>query len=243
MDTVWFLHVVIFGNIRGYVKMMDEGHADAPQSEDVPRGGDAPQSGDLPRGGDPPQSLTELELRLMQTQACQSICTIATHLHLHSIVPQMHTYINVYLLWIACMQAIYGANTLQELDPKHELINYFKQMPLRKLTVIIPAVCFWISVKCTESSISFRSRDVACMIAAVQLDRGDYDLFSYSLEEIAKSEYAALQLVDFDILGNQDRIDAMEDVLQAHFGYMYEEKEAQSHIVHIISRMFDEIVH
>ena len=81
------------------------------------------------------------------------------------------------------------------------------------------------------------------MMTAVQLDQGDYDLFSYTLEEIANSEHAALQILDFDILRNQDRIDTMEDVLKAHFGDMYEEKEAQSQIVRIISRMFDEIVY
>ena len=81
------------------------------------------------------------------------------------------------------------------------------------------------------------------MIAVVQMVRGDWNLFSYTLEEIANSEHAALQILDFDILRNQDRIDAMEDVLKAHFGDMYEKKEAQSQIARIISRMFDEIVH
>ena len=35
--------------------------------------------------------------------------------------------------------------------PETEFINYFKQMPSRKIAVIIPAVCFWVSVKCMES--------------------------------------------------------------------------------------------
>ena len=216
---------------------MEEERGEGPQSEGEPESGGGPQSEDAL------QSRTPSELRVMHTEACQAICAIATHLHLHSIVPQMHTYINVYLLWIACMQAISGAHTLHELDPKHEFINYFKQMPSRKLAVIIPAVCFWISVKCTESSFCFRSRDVACMIAVVQIVRGDWNLFSYTLEEIANSEHAALQILDFDILRNQDRIDTMEDVLKAHFGDIYETKEAQSQIARIISRMFDEIVH
>ena len=81
------------------------------------------------------------------------------------------------------------------------------------------------------------------MIAVVQIVRGDWNLFSYTLEEIANSEHAALQILDFDILRNQDRIDTMEDVLKAHFGDIYETKEAQSQIARIISRMFDEIVH
>ena len=142
------------------------------------------------------------------------------------------------------MKIIRGAHALQALDPKHEFISHFMQMPSRKLTIIIPAVCFWISVKCTESSsISFGTRDVTCMIAAVQIDRGDYDLFSYSLEDIVKSEYAVLQLLNFDILRNQQRIDEMQDLLQTYFGDMYERKETQMQIVRIISRMFDQIIH
>ena len=35
--------------------------------------------------------------------------------------------------------------------PETEFINYFKQMPSRKIAVIIPDVCFWVSVKCMES--------------------------------------------------------------------------------------------
>lgn len=200
-------------------------------------------SGGSPQSGDDPQTQTACELRVMHTQACQAICAIATHLHLHSIVPEMQTYINVYFLWIACIQAIYGAHTLAELDPKHEFINYLTRMPHRKLAVVIPAVCFWISIKCTESNISFRSTDVACMIAVVQLVRGDYDLFSYTPEEIVKSEYAVLQLLDFDVLRQQERIDAMENVCESYFGESYKEKEEQGQIVRIISRMFDEIVH
>ena len=204
--------------------------------------GESPHGGESPSGDDP-QTQTEGELRVMHTQACDAICAIATHLLLHSVVPEMQTYINVYFLWISCIQAVYGSHTLQELDPKHEFIKYFKQMPHRKLAVVIPAVCFWISIKCTESKFSFRSKDVACMIVLVQIVRGDYDLFSYTLEEIVQSEHAVLQLLDFDILRHQERIDAMEDVCKSYFGESYREKEEQSQIVRIISRMFDEIVH
>jgi hypothetical protein len=63
------------------------------------------------------------------------------------------------------------------------------------------------------------------------------------LDEIVQSEHAILQLLDFDILRHQERIDAMEDVCKSYFGESYREKEEQSQIVRIISRMFDEIVH
>jgi hypothetical protein len=222
---------------------MEEVRGEGPQTTDGPHSEGEPQSGGGQKSEDALQSRTPSELRTMHTEACQAICAIATHLHLHSIVPQMHTYINVYLLWIACIQAISDAHNLPELDPKHEFINHFAQMPPRKLAVIIPAVCFWISVKCTESSICFGAKDVACMIAVVQLDRGDYDLFAYTSEEIAKSEYAVLQLLNFDVLRNQERIDAVEDVFEAYYGESYKEKEVQGQIVRIISRMFDEIVH
>jgi hypothetical protein len=222
---------------------MEEVRGEGPQTTDGPQSEGEPQSGGGPQSEDALQSRTPSELRAMHTEACHAICAIATHLHLHSIVPQMHTYINVYLLWIACMQAISGAHNLAELDPKHEFINHFKQMPPRKLAVVSPALCFWISVKCTESSRAFRSHDVACMIAVVQIVRGDWNLFSYTSEEIVKSEYAVLQLLNFDVLRNQERIDAVEDVFEAYYGESYKEKEVQGQIVRIISRMFDEIVH
>ena len=59
---------------------------------------------------------------------------------------------------------------LQEMDPKHEFINYFKRMPSRKIAVIIPDVCFRVTVKCMES-FCIRSNDLACIIDAVQQDR------------------------------------------------------------------------
>ena len=70
--------------------------------------------------------------------------------HGHSIVCNVHTQINVHFLWLPWM-AMSCTTNLQEMDPKHEFINYFKQMPSRKIAVIIPAVCFWVSVKCMES--------------------------------------------------------------------------------------------
>ena len=92
--------------------------------------------------------------------------------HGHSIVYHVHTQINVHFLWLPWMQDMSCTTNLQEMDPKHEFINYFKQMPSRKIAVIIPAVCFWVSVKCMES-FCIRSNDLACIIDAVQQDRRD----------------------------------------------------------------------
>jgi len=214
---------------------MEEVYADDPQGGGGPRGGG-------PQGGGRPQSLTACEFQAMHTQACQSIYAIATRLLLRSIVPQMNTYINAYCLWIECMQVMYSP-TLQELEQKRESINYLVQMPWRKLAVIIPAVCFWISVKCTESLdyIDFRSTDMGCMIAHVQLCQGNYRFFGYNIEDIHATENAVLHLLDFDVLKHQEWIDATEDELKAHFGDMYQKKEAQSEIVRFISRTFEEM--
>jgi len=193
-----------------------------------------------PHGGDGPHGGTAREFQAVHTQACQTICAIVTRLCLRSIVPQMNTCINAYCLWIECMQVMYTP-TLQEVEQKKESIDYLVQMPSRKLAVIIPAVCFWISAKCTESSIAFRSTDMGCMIAQVQLYQEDYDFFGYNLEDIHATENAVLHLLDFDVLKHQEWIDATEDELEAHFGDMYQKKEAQSEIVRFISRMFDEM--
>jgi hypothetical protein len=81
------------------------------------------------------------------------------------------------------------------------------------------------------------------MIAVVQIVRGDWNFFSYTSEEIVESEYAVLQLLNFDVLRNQERIDAMEEEFEAYFGESYKDKEVQGQSVRIFSRLFDEIVH
>ena len=95
---------------------------------------------------------------------------------------------------------------LQEMDPKHEFINYFKQMPSRKIAVIIPAVCFWVSVKCMES-LCIRSNDLACIIDAVQQDRKHCTPCEYTLEDLLQAENAVLQWLHWDIIRKQEKDD------------------------------------
>jgi hypothetical protein len=110
-------------------------------------------------------------------------------------------------------------------------------MPSRKLTVILPAVCFWVSVKCSETY-SLTTREWARMIDAVHKGRGDDSLVEYSLHDLRDTEHAVLQLLDFDILKNQETIDVMEKTIRAQFGEAYESAEAQGQIVRIVCRMF-----
>ena len=180
------------------------------------------------------------DIAKIHEQACKSICSLGLLLHRSSVVPHLQTYINVYLLWYACMRAVFDTENLQPNHPKHAVAEYIKRMPSRKLTVIVPAVCFWVSLKCSES-FGIKAQNVADMIHAVHQGRGDDSLFEYSVREVCDTEHAALQLLDFDILQNQDKIDKMEKTIRAHFGEAYESKEAQSQIVRSVSSMFQEV--
>ena len=173
-------------------------------------------------------------------QTCKSICSLGLLLHRSSVVPHQETYINVYLLWYACMRAVFDKENLQPKHRKHAVAEYIKRMPSRKLTVLVPAVCFWVSIKCSES-FSIKAQNVADMIDAVHQERGDDSLFEYSLREVCDTEHAVLQLLDFNILQNQRQIDKMEKTIRAHFGEAYESKEAQSQIVRIVCSMFQEV--
>jgi hypothetical protein len=182
------------------------------------------------------------ELRGMHQEACESICAVGTELQRCSSAPHMHTYINAYFLWHAWMQAMFAGATLRESDPKHASINLFKQLSPHKMTVMIPALCFWISVKCTETW-SIGVNDLACMIHAVEHSRPDRTgaVYTYTLRELCQAEDAVLQLIDWDIFGSQDKIDGMEDILEAHFRDSYSSAKVQSEVVLLLFRMFNDI--
>ena len=105
---------------------------------------------------------------------------------------------------------------------------------------MLPAVCFWVSVKCSDS-IKMRAKDVASMIDAVHNERGERNLLQYRLADLQDTEHALLQLLDFDILREQDKIDGMEEIIRAQFADAYESSDAQSQILRIIFLMFDEV--
>jgi hypothetical protein len=182
------------------------------------------------------------ELRGMHRQACESICAIATQLQRCSSAANMHTYINAYFLWHAWMQAMFAGATLRESDPKHASINLFTQLSPHKMTVMIPALCFWISIKCTETW-SISVNDLACMIHAIEHSREDRTgaVYTYTLRELCQAEDAVLQLLDWDILRSQDNIDGMEDILEAHFTDTYSSAKVQSQVVLLLFHMFNDI--
>ncbi len=180
-----------------------------------------------------------LDLRQIHKQACQSICSMALRLHRCSVVPHLQTYINVYLLWYAGMQAVFEPEHQQPQHHKHAFAEYIKRIPLRKLTVILPAVCFWVSVK-TSDSFCVRTTDLARMIVAVHQERGDENL-EYHLQDLRDTEHALLQLIDFDILKNQDSIDKMEEVLRVQLGAAFGSADAETQTVRILCRMFEEV--
>jgi hypothetical protein len=170
-------------------------------------------------------------------EACKSICSMALILHHSNAVPHLHTYANVYLMWYACMRAAFDEENLQPEHRKYAFAEYIRGIPSRKLTVILPAVCFWVSVKCNET-FSLTTREWARMVDAVHKGRGDDRLVEYNLHDLRDTEHAVLQLLDFDILKNQETIDVMEKTIRAQFGEAYESVEAQGEIVRIVCRMF-----
>ena len=124
--------------------------------------------------------------------------------HGHSIVYHVHTQRNVHFLWLPWLQAMSCTTDLQEMDLKHEFINYFKRMPSHKIAVIIPAVCFWVTVKCMES-LCIRSNDLACIIDAVQQDRKHCTPCEYTLKDLLQAENAVLQWLYWDIIRKQEK--------------------------------------
>jgi hypothetical protein len=180
------------------------------------------------------------QLPKIHQQACKSICSFAVLLHHCSVIPHVHTYINVYELWYAFMHALCDKENEQPQHRKHEATQHFKRMPSRKLTVVVPAVCFWVSVKCSES-FDIRTYDLAQMIDVVFKDRGDDDLFEYPLQELRDAEDMLLHLLDFDILKQQDKIDEMERKIRAEYADEYDSTQAQSEIVRIIYSMFNPV--
>jgi hypothetical protein len=176
-------------------------------------------------------------LQEIHKQACRSIISIAVLMHSKSLVPHLHTYINVYELWYACMRAVFDEANQQPHHPKHRFAEYIKGIPFRKLVVILPAVCFWVSVKCCDV-FSVTTKDVAMNIVALHVDRGDRHLVHYTLQDLRDAEDALLQLLDFDVYKQQDKIDQMEELIRAHYGDAYDSSESQRQIFEIIYAMY-----
>lgn len=180
------------------------------------------------------------DMREIHKQACKSICSMAVLLHHSSAAPILQSYINAYLLWFTCMRAVLNEEHQQRQHVKYAFAQYMKRIPLRKLTVILPTVCFWASVKCSDS-LRIRTQDVAKIVVALHQERGDQHLLQYKLQDLRDTEDAMLQLLDFDLLKNQDQIDSMEKIIREQFAEAYESQEAQSQMVRIVFLMFQEV--
>jgi hypothetical protein len=172
-------------------------------------------------------------LQEIHKQACRSIISIAVIMQRKSIMPHLHTYINVYELWYACMREVFDEAYQQPHHPKHRFAEYIKGIPFHKLVVILPAVCFWVSVKCCDV-FYVTTKEVAMNIVALHEDRGDRHLVHYSLQDLRDTEDALLQLLDFDIYKEQDKIDRMEELIRAEYGDAYDSIQAQSEILRIL---------
>jgi hypothetical protein len=138
------------------------------------------------------------------------------------------------------MRAVFDERHQHPQHRKHVFAAYMQSIPLQKLTVLLPVVCFWVSIKCSDS-LPVRTHDVAKIVVALHQERGDQHLLEYKLQDLRDTEDAMLQLLDFDILKNQDQIDNMEKIIRELFGDEYESQQAQEQIVHIVFQMFREV--
>jgi hypothetical protein len=55
---------------------------------------------------------------------------------------------------------------------------------------------------------------------------------------LCSTEYALLQLLQWDIAGSQERVDRVEDILYDHMGDEYRSPRVQSQVVDLLSRIF-----
>lgn len=183
------------------------------------------------------EELVTWNLEEIHKQACRSICSMAVLMHSKSVVPHLQTYINVYELWYACMRAVFDEANEEPHHPKQQFARHIKGIPFRKLVVILPAVCFWVSVKCCDT-FTVPTRQVANIIVALHQDRGDAHLVDYTLQDLRDAEDALLQLLDFDILRQQEKIDDMEKIIRGLYGDTFDNSDVQRQIVHIIYNMY-----
>ena len=169
------------------------------------------------------------QLKDMHKKACKTISAATMIVHLQSrgnSIISVPTQINVYFVWLTCMQAMHSA-TLQPTHPKAMYAEYFKSMTPEKVVVLLPAVCLWLCVKCMEVW-QLGCKDVLRIVDGVQQARNFQ--VHFTLEDVRHAEHAVLQMIGFDILKNQDNIDRIEDILRDHlqnFEDMYVSSDAK----------------
>jgi hypothetical protein len=176
-------------------------------------------------------------LLVMHTQACRTIRDIACMLHRHGIVPVVSTHINVFFLWHAWMQAMSSAEALGEMDQRKPAMKAFRDMYPGKLTVLIPALCFLVSMKFIDGR-QMQLTNMKHIMDLVSQNQDDYARVKCSRAELCSTEYALLQLLQWDIAGSQERVDRVEDILYDHMGDEYRSPRVQSQVVDLLSRIF-----
>ena len=191
---------------------------------------------------EPNEAEARFDLQELHKDACESIYVMAEKLHDLSVRPHLHTYINVYKLWFACMHAIGIAENQQPEHSKHDATAYFQRMPRRKLAVLLPAVCFWISVKCCDiQTLVICAKHVLGMIQEVHKRRGDMQEYTY--KDLFETEHSVLQLLDFDILHSQEQIDNMEKMTRVHYKDDYDSEKTQRKILRIFFDLFTDVAY
>jgi len=175
----------------------------------------------------------------LHNEACKSIYLMAELLHLNDKFLHVHTYINAFLLWYQCIHAITKQEHQQPAHTKHAATTYIERMPLRKLTVLLPAVCLWVSVKCCDmQSLNIVAKTLASMMLHVHTSRGDMEEYTY--KELFDTEHAVVQLLDCDFLAHQEYIDSLEEIIHAKFKDEHDNVKAHSEI---LSTVFESFMH
>jgi hypothetical protein len=175
----------------------------------------------------------------LHNEACKSIYLMAELLHLNAKFLHVHTYINAFLLWYQCIEAITKKEHQQPEHRKHASTTYIDGMPLRKLTVLLPAVCLWVSVKCCDmQSLDIVAKTLASMMLLVHTSRGDIEEYTY--KELFDTEHAVVDLLDCDFLANQEYIDSLQHNICAQFKYEDGNVKAHSEMLSIVFESFSQ---
>jgi len=113
----------------------------------------------------------------------------------------------------------------------------FRAMYRGKLTVIVPALCFLVSMKFIDGQ-QMQLNNMKHIIDLVSQNQDDYARVKCSRAELWSTEYDLLHLLQWDIAGSQERVDRVEDILYDHMGDEYRNPKVQSQVVALLSRIF-----
>jgi hypothetical protein len=139
------------------------------------------------------------------------------------------------------MQIISGAEMLEEMDERAGSVHYFRQMHTEKLRIIIPAVCFWISIKCFETW-GISRLDLSCLISkvrgALQMDDASS---SCNLMDIKQAEHQVLRLLAWNVIRHTGSVDQMEEIFIKGMDASKNTKQVQRQILLVLYRAFSSV--